>query len=64
VKEPEHVTFLIVQELRAEFREAVHLLEIQIDRLDHKVNRLTAVLGTGMFLLLLVELVVLRRIGI
>jgi type VI protein secretion system component VasF len=51
-------------QLRSELREAVQLIEARMDRLEHKLNRITAVGGAGMFLLLLVELLVLRRVGI
>jgi hypothetical protein len=54
----------IVQQLRNELREVVQLLERGLDTFEHKLNRMTVVFGTTLFLLLLVELLVLRSVGV
>ena len=44
--------------------ELVRLLDRRFDGLEHALNRFVAVLGGGLFLVFVVELVILARIGL
>jgi uroporphyrinogen-III synthase len=54
----------LVETLRRELREAVEVLTLRMDRLERRLNAITVVLGTTQFIILLVVLLILRKIGL
>lgn len=52
-----------IRGVRLEIREAVHVLDARLQRFEHALNRTTAVLGGGIFLLLLTQIFVLLRLS-
>jgi ABC-type transporter Mla subunit MlaD len=53
-----------LRDLVHELHEAVATLSQRMDRLEHAINRLTVVFGTTQFVLLLLVLLILRKVGL
>jgi hypothetical protein len=50
--------------LRHDLNAAVSNLEQRLDGIEHRLNRVTGVMGTGFLVVFLVELLILRKVGL